>query len=480
MYIFILLIYIVFMLLIGWYAGKIVTQDMTDFWVGGHRLGLIASIGTMTATLFHSVNFISWTGWVYYGGWSSNWHIGGSMISIFIMTVFLAGPFRRLAQVTVPDVLALKYGRQTEIASSGVYIFESFVYLVVQTIGMAIVLQTLIGLPLNASIWISTIVICLYTVLGGFFAVAYTDVIQIVIALFGFVLAVWVALKATGGFTNMNLQVASIDPALVDAFKLGAFPIGSIIGYQILWGLSNITQGQVLVRIAAAKTAAIARMALIAAGLMWFLTYVFGNPILGLSARILLPDVASPDMVFPTFIKTMLPPLAGALVLCALIAAVMSTTDSVLLYLSSVISRNIIQKKFKPNATDEELLKISRVTIIVVAILVALIAQLYPATMQWMNIYRATIMGGALIAPILMAFIWKKTSPKAGLPGMISGLVSAAIWWSYGWPIYSGIHPIIVGIVVSIVVMTAVSYIYPISEEDYKKAELFVKKISSE
>lgn len=468
--------YLILMLIIGFYASKVITTDAKDFWIGGQRVGLIPAIGTMMATVFSSSNMIGWTGWVYNNGWSSNWSIAGTLIATLLFTVVLAGPIRKLSQVTVPDIMEMRYDKKTELASAGVYIFESTVFLIANITAMGIVLHTLLGLPLTACIWISSLVIIAYTVMGGFFAVAYTDVLQIAIALTGFAISVFVALKAVGGFSSMNLQVASISPALVDAFQLGGFPISLAIGYQVLWGLSNITQGQVLVRIAAAKTVQIARIALIATAIMYFVTYIFGNPILGLTSRIMLPGISNPDLVYTTFVSTLLPPLAAAFIMCAIAAAVMSTCDSVLLYLSSVITRNIIQKRIRPNATDQQLLKMSRICVVVVGLVVAILAQIYPATIQWMTNYRNTVLGAALTMPILLGIVWRRVSPKAGLPGMIGGVVSALIWWHYGWPIVSWLHPILVGIGVSLIIMATITFAFPLTEGEKKKIDLFYQE----
>lgn len=445
----IMIIYFVGMLLIGFITSKQAAKSTEEFMIAGHSLGLIPSIGTMTATLFHAVNFIGWTGWLYVNGWSSNWHIGGSILSMLIL-VALAGRFRKVKFTTVPDYIRAKYDEKAEVLSAVLYIIDSLIAIIVQTLGMAVVVNVFLGIPLAISIWFSVIIVGIYTVMGGFLAVAYTDVVQIGIAIVGFILAVVLSLSNVGGFTQMNLEIAKIDQKLIDAFALGTLSIGSIIGFQVLWGLTNIVQGQVFIRISAPKTTKIARIAVLSAAIMWYFTYIYGNPILGLSARIMYPGIAKPDMVFPTLVKMTLPPIASALVLCGIVAAVMSTCDSILLFVASVFVKNIVLRTKK--LEDKQAIFLSRITIIALALLAGLGAQTYPSTIQWINIYRQTLIGSSITIPLLLGALWNPV-PESGFWSMIVGAVTGVTWWHTGWKVFSGLHPIIVGLCSALVLM---------------------------
>jgi Na+/proline symporter len=448
-YAIIMVIYFIGMLLIGLLTSRQAVTSTEEFMIANHSLGLIPSIGTMTATLFHAVNFIGWTGWLYVNGWSSNWQIGGSILSMLLL-ILLAGRFRQIKFTTVPDYIRAKYNEKAEVLSAVLYIVDSIIAIIVQTLGMAVAVSAFLGVPLSLSIWLSVIIVGAYTIMGGFLAVAYTDVVQIGIAIVGFILAVVLALNNVGGFTQMNLEIAKIDKKLIDAFALGSLSIGSIIGFQILWGLTNMVQGQVFVRISAPKTTKIARISVLCAAIMWYFTYVYGNPILGLSARIMFPGITKPDMVFPTLIKMTLPPIAAALVLCGIVAAVMSTCDSILLFVSTVFVKNIVMRAKKLD--DKKAIFLSRVTILVISVLAGLGAQTYPATIQWINIYRQTLIGSSITIPLLLGALWNPV-PESGFWSMIVGAVTGVTWWHTGWKVFSGLHPIIVGLCSALILM---------------------------
>lgn len=462
-----LAIYLVILVIIGIFVSKR-SKTFDDYFLAGRGLGLWPTTATMLASWAGAGVVIGFTGYFFEGGYSMIWIAIPTAIGVYAFAFLLSKRISNIRQYTIPDILEKRY------SSTAKWIGAIFilVYMVGLTaanfMAAGYILQTVVGLRFEIGMIIAAVVIVIYTMLGGLKAVAWTDLFQWAILLFGVLLAIIFVLIRLGGWNAMHLQVAETADWML--YPMAVFDVKTIISFFFVFTLPFIVDPIMYQRCYAAKTARIARLSVTFTGLFdAFLT--FGAIVIAFGAFILFGNVEgfAPDSSFPMVIKEVIPGYLGVFILIALIAAVMSSADTTLLICGGTISQDYY-KSISRKADDRKAKIITVATIPVFAILALFLAWQFEFIMD-VCIFSFTVFVSGAALPIIGAFYFKRATNAGAIASMIGGGGLAIIWKVIGEP--GGYDPVLPGLALSVILYFVVSYLT--KKPDPEKVELFTK-----
>lgn len=458
-----MLLYLIIILLAGIFVSKYV-KNADDWAVAGRSLGIIPSTGTYFATIVSTVSVMGYLGYYYQLGWGGWWNWAGTAISTIIFAGWFAARLRRFGKVTLPDFLEERYGKIHSGIAAVLILFSTLLFTCAQLVGSSVLVNVATGIPVNTAIIIIGVVFIIFTITGGMISVAWTDTISTALILIGVFILTFVSLGKVGGFKELHLTLAQIEPEALDPFAGGAMTWGLAISWCITWGIGNFGVPQIMTRFYSCKDEHVARMSQGWTGFTLLLFYV-PTMLIGLSGKILFPGITNPDAVAPIMVKELLSPVLGGIVLASILAASVSTADSVLLLSGTTAVRDIYQKFINPNNTDsKKILKISRYATLIIGVLAIISTMFMTSTVMWIQANMVGILGSMLAMTVIIGFAWKRSNAQGGLAGMIVGIVTAIIWYALQKPF--GWFPILPSIFTSTLANILVSLATPLPNKE--------------
>ncbi|UCC12304.1 MAG: sodium/proline symporter [candidate division WOR-3 bacterium] len=437
------IVYLCVILGVGIYFSR---RKMTqvDFHLGGKKIPGWALALSERATGESAWCLLGLTGFAFSAGLSSVWIAIGCVAGIIVSWLWLAREFRRERDkydiLTLPDYFATKYTRQGTFIrwfSSLIIIFFFVLYVAAQFSGGGKTLNITFGLPVTLGIILSAIVVILYAILGGFFSVVWTDVIQALLMIITLVVTPIVALVAIsrGGLSITNALATA--GGGVNSWVGGTigFSVGVLIVNNFSWFFGYLGgQPQLDARWMAMKSDKDVK---VGAGIaiVWTLLAYTGAIVLGLAAITLYGQgvVADPEQILPYMLIDLMPAWLAGLLLAGAVAAMMSTADSQLLIATSSISEDIIHKSLRKNIGDRTLVLISRVTILVVGA-IALVLAFTSKSLIYTLVHFAWAGIGCSFSPaVILSFFWKRFSTRGVIASLVSGFVVTVLWIITGW-----------------------------------------------
>lgn len=411
---FIVGIYFLAMIAVGLYASRQI-KDSNDYAVAGRRLKLPVLSGTLIGSAIGAAATFGKAGKAFEVGYvilfSSFTYILG-----YILFAFLAPKLRAAEINSIPDALERRFNKNMRLIAAAVLLLAVTAVFGAQLIAFGITASTVFaatGFSYENAIITGALIIVLYTIFGGLLAVAYTDLIQVVIMVIaiGILLPIGIAYNIPEDQSFIELLQSPQDDfwAGLDLSYLLAF-----IPTYLAFVLIDPTIWQ---RASAARNASDLRPAMfLTAGVyaMWSLVVVF----LGVVAFNLIPELNSGDGAIPMLAIAHLPPFIKGLCLAALMAIMMSTADSALLIAGTTFSGDFV-KVLKPQLSDKSQLNITRATILIVGVLGAIFA-LRPNNIFDVMMLALAIFVSGLFVPVMAALFWRKAT---NIAAMCSGLI---------------------------------------------------------
>ena len=471
-------IYLGFMIMIGvMYAKK--NNSSSDFFLGGRKVG-----PWMTALSAEASDMSGWLlmglpGLAYLGGMKEAfWTALGLVIGTYLNWLIVAKPLRKCTiafgdSITIPEFLTNRFKDKSKVLSTVSVIFIILFFTIYTASGFvacAKLFNSVFGLPYHVGLVLGTIVILLYTILGGYLAVCATDFIQGTLMFIACIVAAAVMVVVLGGPGEAMASVAAFSERAIsgefgEAMQVkflanqnyGIVPIISALA----WGLGYFGMPHILVRfmgIRSNKEVALSRRI----ATVWVVIAFIGTLIVGSLGTVYLPEILSPsaaETVFSATIQKMFPAFIGGIFLCAILAAAMSTADSQLLVASSAFSQDIFKGLIKKDATTKEVLSISRIAVFIIAA-VAFVLSLDENSSIFGLVSYAWAGFGATFGPlILLALFWKGATAKGAIAGLIGGGVTVVAWHNIPAtvaPIF-GVYEILPAFIVCLVLAVVVS-----------------------
>lgn len=446
--------YLTLMLGIGGWVGKTRIAGMTDFLLAGRQLGPFLCAAAMAATHFGGGALLGGAEYGFEHGLSGAWYGISTGIGLCLLGLLTAGRFRRLALYTVPDYLQSRYGGRAVRVLGALLSLLALIGILAAQVNAARAAFGIIGIEGQAAAVLATLVFVAYATLGGLWAATISDAVQIVIAGAGVALAAGVVLYRSS--LEGGLQAVVAARGLGDGY-LSLFGNGpSFVVWIMLPTVMYTLIGQDFYqRLFAARSASVARRAALAGGL-FLIGISFLPAIVGIGARGLSDAPLEAGRAFPWVLETMMGPVVGGIVLAAILAAVMSTADSLLTAATSHVVKDLWLAGAAVEADDERrLLILSRVVTVLVGLCALLVGLRLPGIVDTL-IYSYSMYTGGVLVPVLGGVLWRGATRRGALASLLAGSAVALAGVTTGLDV-AGVPVEVYSALISAVIFVAVS-----------------------
>lgn len=422
------------LVLIGFWARSR-TQSEEDFFLGGRGLGPVVAAISYSSSASSAWTLLGLSGAAYVLGVSVLWIASGSIIGMLVAWFWIARRLMRFSRkhdhLTLTDFLAhdsTGTARQFIVISASVIIIFSFVfYVAAQFQGAGNTFATTFDLSIEQSIVIGALIIMIYTLLGGFWAVSVTDTLQGLLMAFTAVLLPVVALIEVGGLSGFLEGLRAVSsPAQLSwtAGNAGLMAIGVIVG-SLSIGFGTYGQPHLLVRFMALRDERALRQARVIT-MVWYAIVFLGMCFLGLVGHILHPLVGNPENIFFILTDSLFAPMLGAVLLAAVLSAIMSTADSQLLVAASAIAHDLGLGGQSPARK----LLVSRLTIVGLVIIAIAVAILLPEKIFSRVLFAWIALGSAFGPTLFFRLAGVALRPGGVCLAILSGFGLAVLFYS--------------------------------------------------
>jgi len=435
--------------------------ESESFLAADRSMNLVQTTASTAATDLGGGFSIAMGGLGFTLGISGSWLIAISGLSVVMVSFLMVPKVKRWADrvkgLTTGDLFEARFDRRTGLLAAIVIGIAWFTFVGGQIIAGAKLMQATLGMGLTLAVVLSGAIILAYTALGGLKAVIYTDVFQMVVLMIGIVfLAVPIGLWQVGGWQGLvahfsaNAETAS----LVDWGAVGWKQIlGWFFGIFPVWFISIAA----MQRIIAARDEKTARRAFLLTGvpIEWPL-FAIGSTLIGMIARMLMPDIADAELATPMVIMQLLPVGITGFVIAAYIAAVMSTADSVLMGPVAIFTNDIYRKHLRPDASEASLVRVARIATLVFGTLGIGMAYLVPNVLD-LILYAYTFGAAGLFFPMLALLFWPRATAAGAFWSILSAGTAAVAWSLLGdpWGIAASWMGWLIGLPVLVIVSLA-------------------------
>ncbi|MHC4712170.1 MAG: sodium:solute symporter family protein [Planctomycetota bacterium] len=411
--------------------------DADDFYVAGRKLTPFILAATITATNVNLYSFVGQAGKAYKSGASILWHTWTGNMALVFAGLFVIPIFRRLRIRTIPEYLEQRYGAPARVLVGLLWFVRLSLWLGIVIYTAVIAAQTLTGIDkvtlfgrtFNSwTLWVLAfgVIAVAYTVLGGMWSVALTDVLQFVLMMGGALIVLPLVMSKVGWWPGLveklpagNLKLVTQTGSFNWVFTLAIL----LLGFQ--WACTD--QGLLQRAFGAKDTKSVAR-GLVLAGiittpfaLLWVLP--------GIASAILHPGLANPDTAIPTTLANLLPAGIMGLVVCGFLASQMSTIDSNLSAAATLFVNDVLSR-LKPHVTPRTTLALVRIVTGVAGIFMIIfsyyVARLEGAVGAYLTIISIMDMPLFIVA-VFYGLLWRRANLAGALCGYFAGAAAGAI-----------------------------------------------------
>ena len=426
-------IYLLAMLVVGIVvAPRAGTQD--DFIVAGRKLPLWICVPTIIATWFGGGIMLGAAGTGYTGGFLASISSPfGSSLTMILIGFFFVRTLRRMKLLTVADFFENRFGRVAAVVAAVALVLAIIGWIGGLMVAFGYVFQTMTGVPMELGILAGGVIVIGYTALGGMWAVVLTDFIQMVIITIGLLMLLVVVMIDVGGWSAIAPQLPEHTFRLIPL----EHSLDIWLNYLRLWiifGIADLASQSLMQRVFAADSERTAQNAFYLAGaghLLLGLIPVF----LGIIAGVTMPGLDDPETVIPRLAIEHLHPVAIALFVGAILAAIMSSADSALLAAASLVSINLAPI-FKHDISSDQKLLVTRIAIPVCGIIAIYVALEVQVILELMLDANSFLLVG-VVGPYIAGVCWKKANRTGALSAMGAGF-SAWILAEWFYPELAG------------------------------------------
>ena len=460
-------LYMVAMIAIGWFAKRRAKTE-SDYLVAGRRLGPMLYAGTMAALVMGGGATLGGIGLGYQHGLAGAWLVFSMASGVALISLVLAPLINRLRVYTVSQMLELRYGGGHALISGLVMLSYTLMIAVTSTIAYGAIFSVLFDIGKVPAILIGSSVVILYSALGGMWSITLTDFVQFLIKTVSiFFILLPVALWRAGGFAGLAAHL----PA--EAFSFTKIGGASIFTYIVLYVPTMVIGQDLWQRVFTARNDRVARWAGVGAAAYCFL-YGLAGALIGMAAKVLLPDISARDQVYTQIVRHLLPEGLSGLVVAGALAAIMSTSSGALIATATVAKEDILRALRRrsrvdavgdtspsgaspDSATQAHEVNSSRKLVVIFGIVMAGIACALQDVVAALTIASDILVGGLLVA-VIGGLVWKRATAFGALASIISGTVVTLGTMFVMGDIFANL-PIYLGLAASLVFFVACSLI---------------------
>jgi sodium/proline symporter len=458
-------LYMLLMVGIGFAAWRR-TQSLDDYILGGRSLGSYVTALSAGASDMSGWLLLGLPGALFLGGLSEAWIAVGLVLGAWCNWKYVAGPLRVYTErsrnaLTLPDYFTHRFedhSRILRVFSALVILVFFAIYCASGIVAGARLFEAVFAVPYAKALWLGAAVTILYTLVGGFLAVSWTDTVQATLMIFALVLAPIVVVISSGGPAASLALIEQANPANLDMMK-GASLVGVVS--LLAWGLGYFGQPHILARFMAADSVASIPAAR-RIGMTWMVLCLLGAVavgFLGIAYFTGHPDQAgamggNPERVFIALATLLFNPWVAGVLLSAILAAIMSTLSCQLLVCSSALTEDFYKGFLRPAAGQSELVWVGRMAVLLVAILAIWLASDPDSRVLGLVSYAWAGFGAAFGPVVLFSLRWKRMTRDGALAGMLVGAATVLLWKQGGW---FGLYEMVPGFLFASIAIVATS-----------------------
>lgn len=477
-------IYLIATIAIGFYAWYS-TRTFDDYILGGRSLGAYVTAMSAGASDMSGWLLMGLPGALFLGGASEAWIGIGLLVGAWANWRYVAGPLRLYTErsnnaLTLPDYFTHRFAdrkRLLRVFSAAIILLFFAIYCASGIVAGARLFESVFGVPYAQALWYGAAATILYTLIGGFLAVSWTDTVQATLMLFALVLAPIMVIVSNGGFDQSLAIIERVNPERLEwVGKGGVIAIVSAMA----WGLGYMGQPHLLARFMAADSVSTMRPAR-RIGMTWMTLCLVGSLAVGFfgiawfGANPALADEvnANSERVFILLAGQLFNPWIAGILLSAILAAVMSTLSCQLLVCASVLTEDFYRGFLRKQASSRELVWVGRTTVLLVSLIAIAIASNPQSRVLGLVSYAWAGFGAAFGPVILLSLYWKRINRDGALAGMVVGALTVILWKQSG----SVIYEIIPGFIAAMIAIVAVSLL---TKEPSAEVQATHQKVTAE
>jgi len=455
-----MIIYMTAVIAIGILCARRANRNSNEYFLGGRSLGPWVTAMSAEASDMSGWLLMGLPGVAYWCGVSDAiWTAIGLAVGTYLNWLIVSKRLRRYSEragqsITLPEFFSNRFHEKSKVIMSIAAIFILIFFTVYASscfVTCGKLFSTLFGAPYLTMMILGAVFVLLYTILGGFLAESVSDFMQAIVMIVALTVVVIVGTTSAGGLGAVIDNAKSI-PGFFDFFGIatpktvdgvqevinGVPQFGEAGTYSLLsiascmaWGLGYFGMPQVLLRFMAIRTEnELTRSRRIAT--VWVVISLCVAVFIGIVGRALFPaelrTSSDAENIFIVLSTNLLPPLLAGFVMAGILAATISSSDSYLLIAASALAKNIFQGVFRKNATDKQVMRVSRITLLVISIIAMIIAA-DEKSIIFTIVSFAWAGFGAVFGPLmLMSLFWKRTTRTGAIAGMLSGGITVFAW----------------------------------------------------
>lgn len=467
-------VYLTVIMGIGWMAYQR-TQNLSDYILGGRRLGPWSSALSAGASDMSGWLLLGLPGAAFAVGLSAGWIALGLLVGTWLNWLLMAPrlrvyTFKANDSLTLPEFLEQRFRDKTNMLRVVSALFILLFFLFYTSSGLVAggkLFETVFGVDYQYAVILGTLAVVSYTMFGGFLAVSWTDLLQGLMMAAALALVPLWAMGELGGINATFTSLEELNPHLLTWFSDNTGASLTIIGIlsSVAWGLGYFGQPHILARFAAidsAKQIPAARRIAVS----WTALTLFCAMLIGLVGIVYLGDgLGDGETVFMVMVNALFHPVIAGILLAAILAAVMSTADSQLLVSSSALTEDFYKSIFRKDATQEELVRIGRIAVILIALAAMLLAFDDDSTVLDLVSYAWAGFGATFGPVLLLSLFWRRSTALGAMAGIVVGGVTVVVWANMSGGIFE-LYEILPGFVLAGLAMIGMSLISPEPEQE--------------
>ncbi len=442
-------IYLLAMIAIGFVAWRS-TKSFDDYILGGRSLGSYVTALSAGASDMSGWLLLGLPGALFARGLSEAWIALGLILGAWCNWKFVAGPLRLYTErtdnaLTLPDYFTTRFadgGRLLRILSALVILVFFAVYAASGIVAGARLFESVFGLPYAQALWWGAAATILYTLVGGFLAVSWTDTVQATLMIVALIVTPVVVMLSIGGLQPSLELIEQVDAVRLDWFAGDTLGVVGIVSL-LAWGLGYFGQPHILARFMAAdglRTIPKARRI----GMIWMVLCLFGAlavGFLGIAYFAAHPEHGgmvreNPERVFIALAGLLFNPWIAGVLLSAILAAIMSTLSCQLLVCSSALTEDFYRGFVRPQASQRELVWFGRAMVLAVSLVAIAIARDPDSRVLGLVAYAWAGFGAAFGPVVLFSLFWRRMTRLGALAGMLAGALTVVLWPMTGSALY--------------------------------------------
>ena len=428
----VLVLYLGIMAFNGWYAGR-KTNNIGEFFVLSGKAGVVVSGIAYFSTQFSMGTFLGTPGTIYgvgYAGMAIS--VPGAVFCMILPALLIGRKLITLGHkygfLTMADYLTDRYHSKKMSGVLGVMMLFFLVPMMgAQIIGAGVIVHVFTGLPEWVGVVGMGIIVILYCMSGGMKGAMMTDVIQGSLMIATAVVTFIVSVVMGGGFSNINHTLQSMNEAyLTFPGANGYMPWTYYVSNIVLWSFFTMGQPHLFTKFFAMKDHKTMFKAILlgTAGMFFSATLIEWAGVNGIAS---IQNIEKADQIIPMILQRGMNPFLASIFIAGIVAAGMSTIDGILVTTTGAVTRDIYQKIINKDATDENVMKLSKVVTVIIGIIVICFGVFQPGSIFEINLFAFSGMA-IFVVPILFGIYWKKATAKGAIASVIVGIISLLLF----------------------------------------------------